>query len=62
MKKKEVKPDPDAPREEPYHPMAVPEPSTEDRLEALELRMKEMEKVVTKHNMYHFGGTTGGMK
>jgi hypothetical protein len=43
-------------QEEPYKPMAVQEPTTFERLAALELRMAEMEKAVSQHNRYHFGG------
>jgi hypothetical protein len=42
-----------------YKPMAVPEPDPIERLAALELRMTAMEKAVSAHNRYHFGGLTG---
>lgn len=36
-------------------PMAVKEPTLEDRMEAAELRIKQLEKLVEEHNVYHFG-------
>lgn len=36
-------------------PMAVKEPSLEDRMEAAELRIKQLEKLVEEHRVYHFG-------
>lgn len=45
----------DAPREEPYHPMAVPEPTTEDRLEAMTIEMKVMKDWINRHNRQHYG-------
>jgi len=52
---------PEAPveEEEVYKPLAVPEPDPIERLAALELRMAIMEKAVSQHNRYHFGGLTG---
>jgi hypothetical protein len=41
-------------KSEPYQPMAVPEPSQSERVEALELRVKELEKGALKHHRYHF--------
>jgi hypothetical protein len=58
-KKTPEDPQPDVSQEEPYKPMAVPEPDPLERLAALELRMAAMEKVVSQHNRYHFGGVTG---
>ena len=40
---------------EPYHPMAVPEPTTEDRLEALTVEMKVIKDWINRHNRSHFG-------
>ena len=59
-KKNEPKePKPEEPQDEiVYKPMAVPEPDPLERLAALELRMAAMEKVVSQHNRYHFGGMT----
>ena len=48
----------DVPQDEPYKPMAVPEPDPIERLAALELRMAQMEKAVTRHNQYHFSSVT----
>jgi len=45
--------------EEVYKPMAVPEPDPLERIAALELRMAQMEKAVSQHNRYHFGGVAG---
>jgi hypothetical protein len=47
------------PEGEPVRPMAVHPPTAEERIEALEIRLKLMEEFATKHNRYHFGGTTG---
>lgn len=47
------------PEPTPVRPMAVHEPTTEERIEALELRLKEAEKAISQHNRYHFGGTCG---
>ena len=60
-KKNEPKePKPEEPQDEiVYKPMAVPEPDPLERLAALELRMAQMEKTVSQHNRYHFGGVTG---
>jgi len=60
-KKNEPKePKPEEPQDEiVYKPMAVPEPDPLERLAALELRMAIMEKAVSQHNRYHFGGLTG---
>jgi len=59
MTKKRTETESEAPQEEPYKPMAVPEPDPIERLAALELRMAAMEKAVSQHNRYHFGGVTG---
>jgi len=60
MAKKKEDPKPEEPQEEiVYKPMAVPEPDPIERLAALELRMAAMEKAVSQHNRYHFGGVTG---
>ena len=57
----EPKPEPgkDVSQEEPYKPMAVPEPTALERLAALELRIAAAEKAISQHNRYHFGGLTG---
>lgn len=36
-------------------PMAVKEPSQAEQIEALKIRMNELENVVEKHRQYHFG-------
>ena len=60
MAKKKEDPKPEEPQEEiVYKPMAVKEPDPLERLAALELRMAAMEKVISQHNRYHFGGVTG---
>jgi hypothetical protein len=62
MTKKKTSDEPqpeDVPQDEPYKPMAVPEPDPIERLAALELRMAQMEKAVSQHNRYHFGPSTG---
>ena len=41
--------------EEPYHPLAVPEPTPLERLEAVELQMKVMKNWINKHNRMHYG-------
>lgn len=51
-----------------YHPMAVPEPTSLERLEALEIRMKELERWkdavdkfivhVARDHSYQIGGGT----
>jgi|WetSurMetagenome_2_1015567.scaffolds.fasta_scaffold1939637_2 hypothetical protein len=40
---------------EPYHPMAVPEPTTDDRVEALQVEMKVMKDWINKHSRSHTG-------
>ena len=51
--------------EEPYEPMAVEEPTTDEKMDAITLRITVLETEiatlkgeVTKHNRYHFGKTT----
>jgi hypothetical protein len=41
----------------PYRPMAAKEPDPIDKLEAVELRLTVLEKIVEKHQRYHFGGS-----
>ena len=53
--KKKPEPNPDAPREEPYHPMAVPEPTINDRVEALTIEMKVMKDWINRHSRSHTG-------
>jgi len=36
-------------------PMAVKEPSTEETIKALQLRLTVLEEQVAKHERYHFG-------
>jgi hypothetical protein len=43
----------------PVRPMAVQEPTAEDRLALVESRLSDVERWATKHNRYHFGGMTG---
>jgi hypothetical protein len=52
-----VQPEPDQiePYEEPYKPMAAPEPTPMERLEALEIQMKVMKDWINKHNRQHYG-------
>jgi hypothetical protein len=42
-------------QEEPVRPMAVPEPTIEERMEAIEIRLKVVEGWTGKHQRYHFG-------
>jgi len=50
---------PETPREDlVYQPMAVPEPTPLERLEAVEIRIKVLEDRVSQHNRYHFGKPT----
>lgn len=41
--------------DEPPRPMAVQPPTIEERVEAIEIRLKLAEEFCTKHNRYHFG-------
>lgn len=41
--------------DEPKRPMAVKEPSTDDMIKALQLRVSVLEEQLTKHERYHFG-------
>jgi hypothetical protein len=43
------------PKDEPVRPMAVPELTIEQRMEAIELRLKVTEAWTMKHQRYHFG-------
>jgi hypothetical protein len=43
------------PGPEVYQPMAVEPPTMEEQVKALELRITELEKMVTGHHRYHFG-------
>jgi len=42
-------------QEEPYHPMAVPEPSLTDQIEAMAIEMKVMKDWINRHNRQHYG-------
>ena len=55
----ESKPE-DVQQEEPYKPMAMPEPDPLERLTILEIKVKDLEKRVSQHNKYHFGGMSQG--
>jgi len=44
--------------QEPVRPMAVPEPTAEERIALMESRLADVERWITKHNRYHFGGST----
>ncbi len=54
----------DVVKEEPpveqYVPMAAPLISTDEKIEALTLRIDALEKAVSQHNKYHFGGISKG--
>jgi hypothetical protein len=39
----------------PYRPMGIPEPTPEDRLEALMVEMKVMKDWINRHSRQHFG-------
>lgn len=39
-------------------PLAARKPALEDRVAALELAVIKLDDTVTKHNRYHFGGST----
>lgn len=39
-----------------YHPMAVAEPVKDEKVEAILLRLNEVEAWISQHNKYHFGG------
>lgn len=53
------KPLPNGRHEVLMRPMAVPEPTAEERIALLESRLADVERWTTKHNRYHFGGMTG---
>jgi hypothetical protein len=42
-------------QEEPYRPMAVPEPTPLERLEALTIEMKVMKDWINRHSRSHTG-------
>ena len=57
-KKKPIEPESKEPMptvDEVYRPMAVAEPTTEDRLEALTVEMKVIKDWINRHNRSHFG-------
>jgi hypothetical protein len=41
--------------EEPKRPMAVKEPSMEETIKALQLRVTMLEEQIQRHERYHFG-------
>ena len=45
---------------ETYKPMAAPEPTLENRVEALELRLAVTEDWTNRHTKYHFGKVVKG--
>jgi hypothetical protein len=59
MTQPKKKPEPE-PQEEPYTPMAAPMISTDERIEALTLRIETLEKTVSQHNKYHFSPISKG--
>ena len=49
---------PDKKVQEPVRPMAVEEPTLMEEVQALKLRVNELENITNKHTRYHFAGVS----